>query len=119
MDTPVPREGLSLAALRAFADEHRGRTYAVLRDVERPADGLVTRRFEELTTAQVMAAVTKPETEHAGVGAAHCTYAELLLAQARAAADPASSARGAERARRRRGGRTTAAGRTSRPRRAS
>ena len=70
----VPREGLSLAALRAFADAHAGTTYEL-------SPGAESLPFEQLTTAQVCAAVVKPATLVDGAG---CTYAELLLAQARA-----------------------------------
>ena len=69
----VPREGLSLAALRAFAKAHAGTTHR-LPDSE-------PLLFEQLTTAQVCAAIVKPATLVDGAG---CTYAELLLAQARA-----------------------------------
>jgi hypothetical protein len=77
---PVPREGLSLAALRAFVDEHRGHSFAVR---EAPRSCWVMRPFELLTTAQVVAAVILPATRGAGPGGAHCTYAELLLATVR------------------------------------
>ena len=72
----VPREGLSLAALRAFADAHAGTTHAVHPDAQ-PLP------FEQLTTAQVCAAVVKPATLAGGPHGASCTYAELLQAQAR------------------------------------
>ena len=70
----VPREGLSLAALRAFADAHAGTTYEL-------SPGAESLPFEQLTTAQVCAAVVKPATLVDGAG---CSYAELLLSQARA-----------------------------------
>ena len=73
----VPREGLSLAALRAFAEAHAGTTH-VLHPGAQPLP------FEQLTTAQVCAAVVKPATLARGPHGAGCTYAELLLAQARA-----------------------------------
>ena len=63
----VPRDGLSLHALRTFAAEHADRTFSL------PA-GDASLPFAELTTAQVVEAVVKPLTEAAG-----CTYAELLL----------------------------------------
>jgi hypothetical protein len=75
----VPREGVSLAALRAFAAAHADREYTLQTDA-----GPVTLRFEQLTTAQVVEAVVQPATKkgaHSGDG--DCTYAELLLAQAR------------------------------------
>jgi hypothetical protein len=79
---PVPREGVSLAALRAFADEHRGRSFAVPDDAHGGAE--VTRSFEELTTAQVCALVVKPATLCGVDGASEpCSYAELLISQAR------------------------------------
>ena len=71
----VPREGLSLAALRAFADEHAGTTHRLHPDAE-PLP------FEQLTTAQVCAAVVKPATLAHGADGADCTYAELLQARA-------------------------------------
>jgi hypothetical protein len=75
----VPREGLSLAALRAFAAAHADREYTL-----QTADGPVILRFEQLTTAQVVDAVVKPATEKGEhSGGSDCTYAELLLAQAR------------------------------------
>ena len=43
---PVPREGLSLAALRAFAAEHAGTALKL-------QPGAETVLFEQLTTAQV------------------------------------------------------------------
>ena len=69
---PVPREGLSLAALREFADKHAGKTHEV---DQQPVP------FEKLTTSQVCAALIKPATLTSGAGGTHCTYAELLLAQ--------------------------------------
>jgi hypothetical protein len=79
----VPREGLSLDALRAFAAAHAGLEYTL-----QTKDGPVSLRFEQLTTAQVVDVIVKPATEkrgaHAGAGGGgDCTYAELLLAQAR------------------------------------
>ena len=71
---PVPSEGLSLAALRAFAAAHAGTTHVLSPDAE-PVP------FEQLTTAQVCDTVIKPATLVDGVS---CTYAELLQAQARA-----------------------------------
>ena len=70
----VPREGLSLAALRAFADERAGKTFRLHPDAE-PLP------FEQLTTAQVCAAVVKPATHARGADGAGCTYAELLQAR--------------------------------------
>ena len=75
---PVPRLGLSLAALRAFAAKHAGTAH-------RPHPDAAKVQFEQLTTAQVCAAVVKPATQGAGDGGAHCTYAELLLKQVRRA----------------------------------
>ena len=69
---PIPREGLSLAALRAFANKHAGTTH-------RPHPDAEPLPFEQLTTAQVCAAVVKPATLVDGAG---CTYAELLQARA-------------------------------------
>jgi hypothetical protein len=78
---PVPREGVSLAALCAFADEHRGRSFAVP-DVARDGEQ-VMRSFEELTTAQVCELVVKPATLNGADDGGPCTYAELLSSQAR------------------------------------
>lgn len=74
---PVPREGLSLAALRAFAAKHAGTAH-------RPYPDAAKEPFEQLTTAAVCAAVIKQATLGAGAGGANCTYAELLQAQVRA-----------------------------------
>ena len=68
---PIPCEGLSLAALRAFADKHAGTTHRLPAEAE-------ALPFEQLTTAQVCAAVIKPAT----LDGAGCTYAELLQARA-------------------------------------
>ena len=54
----VPCEGLSLAALRAFAAEHEGTAHRPHLDAEEVP-------FEQLTTAQVCAAVVKPATDGA------------------------------------------------------
>jgi hypothetical protein len=79
---PVPCEGVSLAALRAFADEHRGRSFAVPDDAH--GGERLSRSFEELTTAQVCELIIKPATLHGVDGAGGpCTYAELLDSQAR------------------------------------
>jgi hypothetical protein len=75
----VPHEGLSLAALRAFTEAHAGREYTL-----QTGAGPVTLPFAQLTTAQVVEAVVKPATANGGDGGGDCTYAELLLAQARA-----------------------------------
>jgi hypothetical protein len=78
---PVPREGLSLAALRAFADQHAGQKYT-LQPVE--GDALAVKLpFEQLTTAQVVEAIIRPATAHGAAGGAACTHAELLLSQVR------------------------------------
>ena len=75
---PVPHEGLSLAALRAFAAEHAGKAHKLHPDA-------VAVPFEKLTTAEVCAAVIKPATRTSGADGVHCTYAELLLKQVRRA----------------------------------
>ena len=72
----VLRKGLSLAALRAFADAHANTTHTLHPDAE-PLP------FEQLTTAEVCAAVVKPATLGRGADGAGCTYAELLQARAR------------------------------------
>ena len=73
----VPQHGLSLAGLLAFAAAHRTRTYDVQRHGDAAPQPLP---FAALTTAEVVEAVIKPETErHGGT----CTYAELLLASVR------------------------------------
>ena len=79
---PVPREGLSLAALYAFAAAHAGQSFSVSAPDDAAAPP-VSKLFEALTTAQVVEAVIKPETQGKGPGGDDCTYAELLLAQAR------------------------------------
>jgi len=84
------RDGLSLAALRAFARAYAGQRFAV------PGAGGgagATVAFEELTSGQVLELVIKPATAAEG-----CSYAALLIAQARAR-------RAAPRARRSRVGR--------------
>ena len=89
---PVPREGLSLAALRAFAAAHAGQFFAV----RAPGDAAalpVSKLFEALTTAEVVEVAVKPATLRAGPGGDDCTYAELLLAQARAGAACVACAR--------------------------
>ena len=78
---PVPREGLSLAALRAFAQKHATKECTV--QPPNVAAPPVKLPFKQLTTAQVVEAVVKPATEHGAAGGAACTYAELLLAQVR------------------------------------
>jgi hypothetical protein len=72
----VALEGVSLAALRAFASEHAGQRFTL------PAGDTLS--FEELTTTQVVEAVVKPATQRAGKGGTPCTYAQLLRQQARA-----------------------------------
>ena len=86
----VPRAGLSLAALRAFADQHAGQEYTVQPDGDKACVGCcfgacLTKRvpFKQLTTAQVVEAIIRPATAHGAAGGATCTYAELLLAQVR------------------------------------
>jgi hypothetical protein len=76
---------LSLAALRAFAAAHAGQQFTVRApgDAAAPA---VSKLFEALTTAEVAEAVVKPATLHSGSGSEDCTYAELLLTQARSGA---------------------------------
>ena len=78
----VPRCGLSITAICAFADAHAGCVFAPAleelaeaekRNLQRP----VPLSFEELTTAQVVQRVVKPAT-----AAARCSYADQLLQQA-------------------------------------
>jgi hypothetical protein len=112
----VPLDGVSLATLRAFCADCATRSFthtadggdapaaASLRRRSRrddepdvPCSGvaaatLPTRtasplRFEQLTTAQVVELVIKPDTLAAG----GCTYAELLRARHAAAAEPLPS----------------------------
>lgn len=71
---PVPRVGLSLAALRAFADAHAKEQFWLSVEDGAPPTLL---RFDELTTAQVVDAIVKPATRARAKRAA-CTYAELL-----------------------------------------
>ena len=89
----MPCEGLSLAALKAFVESHRGRNYQVAKDAKDASAGLVMRAFEELTTAEVVAAVVKPATVSAGAGGVPGTYAELLLATVRACRVPCPATR--------------------------
>ena len=78
---PVPREGLSLAALRAFAEQHAGQEYTLQPDDDDAP--VVKLPFKQLTTAQVVEAIIRPATAQGAAGGAACTYAELLLAQVR------------------------------------
>ena len=82
----VPREGLSLAALRAFADQYAGQEYTLPAYRGAPS---VKLPFKLLTTTQVVAAVVKPATANGATGGAACAYAELLLAQVRGPSDDA------------------------------
>ena len=72
-DPPVPRDGLSLAALRSFADAHAAKEYRV----QTESKAWVMLPFSALTTAQVCEVVVKPATE-ARDGSAGCAYAEVL-----------------------------------------
>jgi non-ribosomal peptide synthetase component F len=79
----VPREGLSLAALREFTAAHAGRSLSVSAGTDLSAAS-TTLRFEQLTTAQVVEAIVKPATLRAlDNGGRSCSYAQLLLAQVR------------------------------------
>jgi hypothetical protein len=73
VDAPVPQLGVSLAAVRAFAAAHAGRSFSPAREEGADARALP---FEELSTAQVVLRVVKPATADA-----RCSYAELLLTQ--------------------------------------
>lgn len=81
---PVPLEGLSLAALRAFAKKHAGSAH-------RPQPDAAEEPFEQMTTTAVCQAIVKPATLGTGAGGSNCTYAQLLLAQV--CASSASSTR--------------------------
>jgi hypothetical protein len=70
-------DGVSLAALHALAAAHAGQHFTL-------ASSGSTLPFEALTTTQVVEAVVKPATQHAGEGGAPCSYAQLLRQQARA-----------------------------------
>ena len=72
------RDGLSLAALRAFAHAHAGERFAL---PSAGGAGSASVAFEQLTSGQVLELVVKPAT-----AADACSYAALLIAQARAAA---------------------------------
>jgi hypothetical protein len=72
----VALDGVSLAALRAFAAAHAGQRFTLASGSTLP--------FEALTTTQVVEAVVKPATQHAGAGGTPCSYAQLLREQARA-----------------------------------
>jgi hypothetical protein len=78
---------VSLAALRAFAEQHAGQEYTLLSAVDGAPRVKVP--FQELTTAQVVEAIVKPATANGAAGGAACTYAELLLAQVRQCSDTA------------------------------
>ena len=76
---PVPHQGVSLAALRAFAAAHAARSFTV------PAhDGAdapqKTLPFGELTTTQVVAAIIKPATR-----CDKCSYVAMLGTRVRTA----------------------------------
>ncbi len=73
-DPPVPRDGVSLAALRSFVDAHRGSKYTVLVGEDK-AKASATLPFERLTTAQVCEVIIKKATEADGAG---CAYTEVL-----------------------------------------
>ena len=81
----LPLVGLSLAALRAFADQHAGTTH-------RLHPGAEQLPFEQLTTAQVCVAVVKPATLACGADGADCTYDELMKARAHSVIAPAVAA---------------------------
>jgi hypothetical protein len=75
----VPRVGLSLAALRAFAEAHADQEFAVRDDDDGCTPSACKLPFAQLTAAQVLDKVVAPATQtHA------CSYAELLTKQARA-----------------------------------
>jgi hypothetical protein len=74
----LPRDGLSLAALAAFAATHAGSSFTV----DTPGGGAEVVAFERLTTAQAVDHIIKPITAQHGC----CSYAQHLLAQARCAA---------------------------------
>jgi hypothetical protein len=84
----VPREGLSIAALRAFAEQHMG---AVCEPTEAERAFAERERkpvpkalpFAALSTAQVVSRVIKPATAHT-----HGSYAELLRGKADASGRP-------------------------------
>jgi hypothetical protein len=85
---PVPREGLSIAALRAFAEQHKGAVCepteaerAFAQRERKPAPTALP--FATLSTAQVVSRVIKPATKHK-----HCSYAELLRGKADASGRP-------------------------------
>ena len=71
------RDGLSLAALRAFARAHAGERFAL---PSGGGAGSASVAFEQLTSGQVLELVVKAAT-----AADACSYAALLIAQARAA----------------------------------
>jgi hypothetical protein len=85
---PVPREGLSIAALRAFAEQHNGAVCepteaerAFAQRERKPAPTALP--FAALSTAQVVSRVIKPATEHM-----QGSYAELLRGKADASGRP-------------------------------
>jgi hypothetical protein len=91
--------GLSLAALRAFAEAHAGQEFPVqngdegcttmtTRGAARRGEAVHQLPFSQLTAAQVMDAVVAPATQAHG-----CSYAELLTKQARERGRRAACAR--------------------------
>ena len=83
---PVPHQGLSLAALRAFAAKHAAHPITVAAHDGAGAPQ-VTLPFGELTTAQVVAAIIKPATR-----CDKCTYAALLGTRVRGAGSRGAAA---------------------------
>lgn len=82
-ELPAPSPyGLSLAALWAFVAKHEAAEFEVIVD-----GAAVTVPFSALTTAQVCELVVKPATLRDGTD---CSYAELLLSEARAQSHLAS-----------------------------
>ena len=86
-DDGVLAQGLSLAALRAFCAEHAAAEFSV-RNETGDQTVATTLPFEALSTEQVVAAVIKPATAHAGQDGAGASYAQLLAAQVRVHSAP-------------------------------
>ena len=79
------RDGLSLAALGAFAAANAGARFALPPGGKAGAAGASV-AFEEMSTAQVLELVITPATASDA-----CSYAQLLIAQARSRRDLAAA----------------------------
>jgi len=69
----IPRHGLSVAALRSFVHDRKGKIYLPSEYELKYDPDAVPLRFEELTTAQINGRVVKPETAFQV-----CSYSEKI-----------------------------------------